>query len=453
MLCRECGKRSCRCRLAPRDKLHLEVPSWDAVDIVVAPSLKEKLCDNRGSVIPEVSEALDQFFSGGATDPLRRCFRERAECVVGRNASRPVTKVMIFHDAPSALQYAAAGTGEWCAALPLAPPASRASGIYRGLSASEGVSPISLDQPYAVVSHCWPRRASPWVHASVLGIWWKISASALRKAESALALADLFALPIWVDFLCIDQDDNRGEKDSLIAEMGAIFSKSARGFIDCTATPDIRTIDLAKLGKFLEIHKTSKGSPSEKTRLDIFRDVATSRWFSRCWTFQEELLTPRLELYDPQQDAVVCAYSELRARCVQEFHIMHRSGAYEIAKKKGWFQRAASFVNNTELLEGKASWNLGNVMTIRGNRATTERRDRVNSAVGILDIKCGYEKISGIGKAELLTKRSFMAFLEECSKNGDTSWVVAEDPTRHVRRLSGRHPPALRFRRKPIWRP
>jgi len=68
-----------------------------------------------------------------------------------------------------------------------------------------------------VISHCWPkRRTYSWVHASVLGIWWKISASALRKAESALALTDLFALPVWVDFLCIDQEDDRGEKALLI---------------------------------------------------------------------------------------------------------------------------------------------------------------------------------------------------------------------------------------------
>jgi hypothetical protein len=153
--------------------------------------------------------------------------------------------------------------------------------------------------------------------------------------------------------------------------------------------------------------------------------VVESSWFSRCWTFQEELLTPELVLYDPSQDKIICDFRTLQDKCIQEFHHMHATAGHDMAKSERWFFKAASLMNHKELMQKEIPWNLGSVLAIRGRRDATEKCDQLNSLLGILDVKCNQKSVSA---TETLNERSFAKFLQECSENGDTSWVVGEDP-------------------------
>jgi hypothetical protein len=408
MLCRECGKPACKCVLVPPGALHLALPHWERVTLSVSAT-------------------------GGDIEQLRQQLLERAECVVGVNAPLPVADVEVFANAATALTQAQGqAAGRWCAALPCLGPIEREpEKPFRGLVHDRGIEPLPLDERYAVVSHNWPRvQDPPLVHASVLGIWWAMPKPALRQAETALALARRTQMPVWVDFLCIDQE-NAYEKQLLIPDMGLVFSKSAAGFIDCTRTPVINTIDPSAVAEMLGIGAPENALTNDNRRLRLKR-ISQSQWFTRCWTFQEELLSPGLQFYDPSHDAVIGDFTELRRASIGEFNHMHDCGGHTLANAEGWFPRAVSFVNNQEFICGKASWNVGNVLTIRGARLATEVCDQVNSLLGILQVRCDYR----LAATTEFTDETFADFLKSCSENGDTSWLVGEDPLDPVRPLS-----------------
>jgi hypothetical protein len=392
----------------PPGALHLALPAWGRVTLSASPA-------------------------DGDTEQLRQKLIERAECVAGVNAPLPVADVEVFPDPLTALTQAhTQAAGRWCAALPRLGPIGRQSEKpFRGLVHDHGIEPLPLDQPYAVVSHNWPRlQDPPLVHASVLGIWWALPEPALRQAETALALARRTQMPVWVDFLCIDQE-NADEKQVLIPDMGLIFSKSNAGFIDCTRTPFINTLDPSGVGEILAIGASENALTNDDRRRRLKR-ISKSQWFTRCWTFQEELLSPGLQLYDPSRDAVIGDFAELRRAGIDEFNHMHDCGGHPLAKAEGWFPRAVSFVNNQELISGNASWNVGNLLTIRGPRWATEVCDQVNSLLGILQARCNYR----LSATTEFTDETFADFLKSCSENGDTSWLVGEDRLDPARPLS-----------------
>ena len=435
MSCRECLGSNCNCLLTPEDKLQLASPSWESVEFTISSTLlPETLAKIKTRLSARAHEAMNAFYSTGDTESLTQLMLERRECVVGLKALLPVTHVTVLADAEEALTYASStGTGEWCVALPLEPTPYQRVEAFRGYIVNKGVFKISVQESYDVISHNWPRTNSRKTsHASVLGIWWEIPQAAFRQIESVFAIAETFGQPVWVDFLCIDQE-NAEEKNEALPDMGRIYANSRYGFVDCTMTPTLSTVAPSSIEQLIEIEPTKPITISDEERRDRLRNVITAQWFSRCWTFQEGLLTPELKFYDPSHAKVICDFHVLQNKCIQEFHYLHATNGHEIAKSEGWFHKAASIMNQFELMEEKVLWNLGNVLAIRGMRDATEECDQINSLLGILNVKCGYK---GLTATKTLDATALATFLSQCAENKDTSWVVGEDPTWEVPHFS-----------------
>src|SRR3984893_10482493 len=133
---RECGASSCRCRLVPDHKLHLESPSWEPVTLVVSPALTPASLVEVDHLLPAASHAMASFFATSTARPLLQLLSERREIVVGLQAPLPVRRGVVFVDAEAALRHAAArGAGEWCVALPLHPPPQPGQGALRNFAA------------------------------------------------------------------------------------------------------------------------------------------------------------------------------------------------------------------------------------------------------------------------------------------------------------------------------
>ena len=110
---------------------------------------------------------------------------------------------------------------------------------------------------------------------------------------------------LWVDALCIKQDD-LSDKEQHIARMGFVFQNALFTIIaasgnDCDAgLPGIRSGTRFKRQQFVEAGNitlvSSVQHPSEKTLTP-----ETSKWARRAWTFQEELLSRRRLIFTDEQ--------------------------------------------------------------------------------------------------------------------------------------------------------
>jgi hypothetical protein len=431
--CRICTASRCDCIVVPNGSLHLTVPSWDSVAITLGPSITaEAVSIDEGRIDSGTLRAMVVAVESGDLSELRSIMAGRRECVIGRRASVPPVRIFVHLDAAAALRHAEPGTsGDWHAALPLRPRSTGRDWMLRGFRAGVGVVEFDEETPYDVVSHNWPRLASPpsasteWCHAGVLGIWWGLHELMLPQVESALAIAERCGNPVWVDYLSIDQGD-AADKENLMKRMGRIYARSSRGFVDCTRAPGVATIDPVHV-KELIAEPVAKYSIKEDSvrRLDL-RNIAEAPWFSRCWTFQEALLPRDLTFFDPSRLTVVGDFAALRARCLEEFRHMHDAGGHDTAKREGWFTKAASLLTYDEMIAGGTSWNLGRILCARGNRGATEECDQLNSLLGMLDVRCGYEDLP---TARTLDEESVLKLAEACGRNGDTSWIAGEDTT------------------------
>lgn len=113
---------------------------------------------------------------------------------------------------------------------------------------------------------------------------------------------------LWVDKLCIDQDD-QVQKHEQIKQMSAIYENAdltivaAAGVDETYGLPGVgqrpRVLLEQKLARFNGLNVISTmTSPHVSTR--------SSRWFSRGWTFQEAVLSRRLLIFTDQQLAFEC---------------------------------------------------------------------------------------------------------------------------------------------------
>lgn len=423
MTCRWCGLPRCDCVLVPDASARVVVPPWESVVVVLGPSVTvEAVAGAAPGMDRRAAEAAGALLETADLAGLRSVMADRRECVVGRGAPDPPNRVVVHLDAASALEQVAHGpSGEWHAALPPRRRPDAVQGPVRGFRSGIGVVEVDGGTPYDVISHNWPRPDRPAVcHAGVLGVWWELDDVTLPQIESAIDIAEHSGRPVWVDYLCIDQNDT-DDKDVLIGRMGHIYSRATQGYVDCTRIPEVTTIDPRQVADLLT---TAGPAPADVVRRAALRSIVEAPWFSRCWTFQEALITPDLAFYDPASGTTVGRFGELRERCLAEFRHLHSSRGHETAKREGWFGKAAAIMNYTELIDGQVSWNLGRILGARGNRDVALECDQLNSLLGILDVGCGY---TGLPVTQTLDESSLLALIEACGRNGDTSWIAGED--------------------------
>lgn len=134
-----------------------------------------------------------------------------------------------------------------------------------------------------------------------------------RTIEDAIYLTEkLGYCYIWVDALCIVQDDPAEEKNKSLKRMDAIYNCSALTIVAASGRHADVGIPGIGLQRTKAPHVESIDRMSISTMSPSYTDLENSHsltWNTRGWTFQEKILAKRLLLFTDYQVYFKCAES------------------------------------------------------------------------------------------------------------------------------------------------
>ncbi|KAK1754436.1 heterokaryon incompatibility protein-domain-containing protein [Echria macrotheca] len=176
--------------------------------------------------------------------------------------------------------------------------------------------PLANPPPYIAISYCWdPKSArrgmfldsrSFSISETVLEVLNQVQASQHATGSREL---------LWVDQICINQEDG-AEKLDQIYRMGEIYSRASKVFIWLGPTADGSDVALGHMRRMLD--EIEALNDATATRADVPDDLIPTLnddhgklyghlflrpWFRRLWTVQEAVLARRL--------VVMCGYLEV----------------------------------------------------------------------------------------------------------------------------------------------
>jgi hypothetical protein len=139
---------------------------------------------------------------------------------------------------------------------------------------------------------------------------WDIKSKLPDTVRDAISLAKQLGFPyLWIDRLCIMQDDQFHQKDQ-IEHMAAIYNNA--NFTICATDGEGAEFGLRGMGKdsaprhlqrtFLQFGSSPKLSVF---RWDLIKEQKM-KWYTRGWTFQERLLSTRRLVFNNQMMQWVC---------------------------------------------------------------------------------------------------------------------------------------------------
>lgn len=178
----------------------------------------------------------------------------------------------------------------------------------------EGYLRTSGIPEYTCISHTWGRWKKPTLPVEVDGVRdWKVPENTtfdVKALPSILSTANLLNRFVWLDLLCIPQDESNPRYLVEITRQGTIFRHSSA----CVAwMNDIRDWQgLRRTVEFLSIHYLHWSSSTHMYNTDellsqataaadvssgLFKDDGTlSPWLTSLWTLQEACLCPEIIL-------------------------------------------------------------------------------------------------------------------------------------------------------------
>lgn len=106
---------------------------------------------------------------------------------------------------------------------------------------------------------------------------------------------DLF---IWVDAMCIDQDDEK-EKSAQVAKMAEIYSKARDVLIWLGKEYNASNVAMGFIPKILDLEQSDLliSKASNRNQWIAFADLMKREWFSRRWVVQEVALAKQRFMY------------------------------------------------------------------------------------------------------------------------------------------------------------
>ncbi|KAI1635965.1 heterokaryon incompatibility protein-domain-containing protein [Biscogniauxia mediterranea] len=231
-----------------------------------------------------------------------------------------------------------------------------------------------------------------------------------RTLRESITLARDLGFPyIWIDQLCIDQDDSSPAKKRTIEAMGAIYAAAdlvlvaAAGEDASTGLPGTRENPRPETPVCRA--STADGYRVEivRSELDLDDKVQATKWLTRGWTYQEWAFARRSLLVLKDEMFFVCPSATLQ-REAYSWHVLPSARELE----NGDFHREFTPLS----LSGSHHWHMRDILSNSGSlrsyvnnvdaytaRALSFDKDRLRAFQGILaEIRDGQEKItSGTG--------------------------------------------------------
>ena len=184
---------------------------------------------------------------------------------------------------------------------------------------------------YVALSYCWP--AEPYLTLNRANREKLSQKGALRGMKNKLpgtirdALDCAAELPfryLWIDALCIVQDDNI-HKEKQLQQMDKVYSCATLTIV-CAYPVALDTPDGCDgIPRFRRQSTDSQRHTASVKGLHMmvaspcsWETLRKTRWSKRCWTFQEQDLSPRLLYFTPTQVYYECSCNILRRYCMGE---------------------------------------------------------------------------------------------------------------------------------------
>lgn len=236
------------------------------------------------------------------------------------------------------------------------------------------------DLQYVAVSYAWD-PSSEWVQ------WFgrKVTTQALHIVDR---LSRRTKLPIWIDAICIPQDDNE-EKQKELPKMADIYRGSAMvvcliGEVDSNVCRAVRlgaaivgTTAYGALEKAGDIH----GCFSFVTGVDsqALVQLFGSRWWTRAWTFQEAILNGHTFLIGDNDETIPIN------DCLPISVVINRKAASTAAFQDTVLEKGASFWSSVAALTvaSQRPLMLYEAMAAVWRRQAGVRHDLVYSMLGV----------------------------------------------------------------------
>jgi hypothetical protein len=176
------------------------------------------------------------------------------------------------------------------------------------------VTTLPNDMPYVALSYCWSQRRysvlklANYDEMSKLGGLTALSLPPVIK-DAIAATRAIDERYIWIDSLCIIQDDHRN-KAAELSRMDDIYRAASLTIIAASTPfygtdlglPGIQAVAARRNAATVEL----RGLKFRQCSYPLRHTLIDTKWHSRAWTFQEYLLSKRYLVFMPEQVYFVC---------------------------------------------------------------------------------------------------------------------------------------------------
>lgn len=265
---------------------------------------------------------------------------------------------------------------------------------------------------YLAVSYTWD--------PSPTKVKWQDREVTVQSLNIAEVLSKYTSLPLWIDAICIPQDD-LGIKMQELRKMADIYRRAAA--VLCLV-PDMQSDAAEIVHQAMEVmHSDSYlalGKAGDVYGCYMFatagehssiRSIYGSRWWERGWTFQEAVLNQNTFLVGPKNETVLI--SDLWRIAP----IIHKRST--TSKDSFALGRPATFWDSvaTMTVASSQALSLGDAIACIWRREVTNQHDLIYSMLGV----CGLEDIHP--DYNIAINDVLISLFTSASQKGDYSWI------------------------------